>query len=245
MDTQSQTGTDTRDTRERILDVAEVLFTEHGFDGTSMRMITGQAGVNLAAANYHFGTKEALFQAVFQRRIEQLNRARVAALAALEAEANGVPLKPSRILEGFFGPALAMAADTEHGGHTFMRLLGRTYTEPTQFVRRFMAEEYADVMNRYADALYKALPGVPVSEILWRLHFMMGAVSYAISGIDALKLAVRELDDDPAKLGPRLMAFLLGGLRAPLVESLRLHTPATAARSEDADANDGPDATHA
>jgi AcrR family transcriptional regulator len=234
---------DTRDTRERILDVAEVLFTEHGFDGTSMRMITGQAGVNLAAVNYHFGTKEALFQAVFQRRIDQLNQARVEALAVMEAEAGGAPLKPSRILEGFFGPALAMAADTKHGGHTFMRLLGRTYTEPTQFVRRFMAQEYADVMNRYADALYKALPGVPVAEILWRLHFMMGAVSYAISGIDALKQAVPELDDDPAKLGPRLMAFLLGGLRAPLAESLRLQTPV--ARPTDGAADEGSDAAHA
>lgn len=209
------------ETRERILDVAEVLFTEHGFDGTSMRMITGQAAVNLAAVNYHFGTKEALFQAVFQRRIDQLNHARMQALDAMEREVGDAPLKPSQVLEGFFGPALAMAADTEHGGHTFMRLLGRTYTEPTQFVRRFMAEEYADVMNRYADALYRALPGVPVSEILWRLHFMMGAVSYALSGIDAIKLVVPHLDDDPAKLAPRLMAFLLGGLRAPLAESFR------------------------
>ncbi|WP_341676517.1 TetR family transcriptional regulator [Niveibacterium sp. SC-1] len=217
----SQTEVRGAETPERILDVAEVLFTEHGFDGTSMRMITGQANVNLAAVNYHFGTKEALFQAVFRRRIDQLNQARIVALDRMEREASGAPLKPSQVLEGFFGPALAMAADTEHGGHTFMRLLGRTYTEPTQFVRRFMAEEYADVMNRYADALYGALPGVPVSEILWRLHFMMGAVSYAISGIDALKLVVPQLDDDPSKIGSRLMAFLLGGLRAPLADAPR------------------------
>ncbi|MCL2658260.1 MAG: TetR family transcriptional regulator [Betaproteobacteria bacterium] len=220
--------TDTRDTRERILEEAEALFAEHGFDGASMRMITSRAGVNLAAANYHFRTKEALFQAVFQRRMDQLNSARAKALAEMENEAAGGALKPSRILEGFFGPALAMATDTEHGGHTFMRLLGQTYTEPAQFVRRFLAEEYADVMHRYAAALYKALPGVPVAEILWRLHFMMGAVSYAISGIDALKPVMPGLDDDPAKLGPRLMAFLLGGLRAPLAE----FAPAPAAAFE-------------
>lgn len=228
------------DTRERILDAAESLFTEHGFDGTSMRQITGRAVVNLAAVNYHFGTKEALFQAVFQRRIDQLNHARIETLDRMELEAKGVPLKPSQVLEGFFGPALAMAADTAHGGHTFMRLLGRTYTEPTQFVRRFMAEEYADVMKRYADALYAALPGVPVSEIMWRLHFMMGAVSYAISGIDGLKLAAPDLDDDPARMGPRLMAFLLGGLRAPLAESVRSQSDVQATQPGGAETTEKP-----
>ena len=86
------------DTASRILDAAEALFMEHGFDGTSMRMITGQAGVNLAAINYHFGSKEGLFQGVFRRRLTDLNRRRVAELDALEAEAGGAPLKPSRIV---------------------------------------------------------------------------------------------------------------------------------------------------
>jgi len=211
------------DTRERILDVAEVLFTEHGFEGTSMRLITGQAGVNLAAVNYHFGTKEALFQAVFHRRLFQLNRMRLEVLDGMELEAQGAPLKPSQVLEGFFGPVLAMATDTRHGGHTFMRLLGRTYTEPAQFIRKFMAEEFSDVISRYSDALRRALPGVPLAEIMWRLHFMMGAVSYAISGIDALQLVSGRFDDDPALMAPRLMSFLLGGLRAPLPELISPH----------------------
>ncbi len=123
------------DTRSRILDAAESLFMEHGFDGTSMRLITGQAGVDLAAINCHFGSKELLFQEVFRRRLTDLNRRRISVLDALEAEAGGAPLKPSRIVEAFFGTALRMAADVEGGGHTFMRLLGRTYTDPNDFVR--------------------------------------------------------------------------------------------------------------
>lgn len=206
------------DTAERILDAAEALFAEFGFDGTSTRLITGHAGANLAAVNYHFGGKEALFQQVFRRRLRQLNQARIEALERMEREAGGAPLKPSQILEGFFGPALGMAADTRGGGHVFMRLLGRTYTEPAQFIRTFMAEEYKEVMQRYLAALYRALPEVPRAEILWRLHFMMGAVSYALSGIDALALLTGQVDDDPALLQPRLTAFLLGGLRAPLPE---------------------------
>ncbi len=86
------------DTRSRILDAAEALFMEHGFDGTSMRLITAQAGVNLAAINYHFGSKELLFQEVFRRRLTDLNRRRIEALDALAAEAGGAPLKPSRIV---------------------------------------------------------------------------------------------------------------------------------------------------
>ncbi|MDM7464328.1 MAG: TetR/AcrR family transcriptional regulator, partial [Tepidimonas taiwanensis] len=132
------------ETRSRILDAAEVLFMEHGFEATSMRMITSMAGVNLAAVNYHFGSKDALIQEVFRRRLTELNRQRLAVLDRLEAEAGGAPLKPSRIVEAFFGTALALAADTEHGGHTFMRLLCRTYTEPSAFVRQFLAEEYAE-----------------------------------------------------------------------------------------------------
>ena len=206
------------DTRERILDAAEALFVEHGFEATTMRMITGRAGVNLAAINYHFGSKEALIQDVFRRRLTWLNEERLRALERFEKEARGAPLKPHQIVEAFFGVSLRMAADTEHGGHTFMRLLGRTYTEPSAFVRQFLADEYAAVVPRFKQALFRSLPDVPPEEILWRFHFMLGAMSYAIAGTDALQLvAEHELDEkDPEALSRRLMPFLLGGLRAPL-----------------------------
>ena len=197
----AEAGSRTMDTRSRILDAAEVLFMENGFDGTSMRMITSRAEVNLAAVNYHFGTKELLIQEVFRRRLTSLNQARIAALEALEAEAAGAPVKPSRIVDAFFGTALRMAADVEGGGHTFMRLLGRTYTEPSEFVRQFLAEEYAECVDRFLSALYRAVPEVDRKEILWRFHFMMGAMSYAIAGTDALQLVTGKFDDeDPAQL---------------------------------------------
>jgi len=162
------------DTRGRILDAAEALFVEHGFEATSMRTITATAGVNLAAVNYHFGSKEALIQEVFRRRLTWLNRERLRALDAFESEAQGAALKPSQIVEAFFGTALRLAADVQHGGHRFMRLLGRTYTDPARFVRTFLAEEYADVVDRFSVALFRALPDVPREEILWRFHFMLG-----------------------------------------------------------------------
>ncbi|MFZ5509453.1 MAG: TetR/AcrR family transcriptional regulator [Pseudomonadota bacterium] len=208
------------DTRERILDAAEELFTLYGFDGTSTRMITSRAGVNLASVNYHFGSKEALIQEVFRRRLTWLNHERLRMLDQLEREADGAPVKPHLIVEAFFGVALRMAADEQHGGHTFMRLLGRTYSEPSEFIRTFLAEEYEAVVERFKAALFKALPDVPRKEILWRFHFMLGAMAYAISGIDALKLLTDcQLDEnDPGALARRLMPFLIGGLRAPLPE---------------------------
>lgn len=212
------------DTRERILDAAEHLFMSHGYEGTSMRQITGEAGVNLAAVNYHFGSKESLMQEVFRRRLDWLNEERMRVLDELEREADGKPIKPSQIVDGFFGTLLRLADDEAHGGMTFLRLLGRTLTEPSEFIRTFLAHEYKEVVDRYKEALFKALPDVPKAEIVWRFHFMLGATSYAIAGTDALRLVTDwQIEADDAtdrqdRLVPRLMSFLLGGLRAPLAQ---------------------------
>jgi len=213
------------DTRERILDAAESQFMEHGYVGTSMRMITRAAEVNLAAVNYHFVSKEGLLREVFRRRLAWLNSERLSVLDALEQNANGSPLKPSQILEAFFGTLLRIGEDESLGGMTFLRLLGRTLTDPSEFIRTFFASEYSEVIERYKQALFRAVPEVPKVEIVWRLHFMLGSMSYAISGTDLLQVVTGFLPDDASGKGStsearilseRLMPFLLGGLRAPL-----------------------------
>lgn len=219
------------DTRERILDAAERLFVERGFEATTMRMITAAAGANLAAVNYHFGAKEALVHEVFRRRLTWLNHQRLRELASYEAKAKGAPLKPSQVLDAFFGTSLRLAADTESGGHTFMRLLGRTYSDPNEFVRKFLAEEYAEVVERFTGALYRALPAVPRAEILWRFHFMLGAMAYALAGTDSLRIVGdNSAEGDPKVMAARLMSFLLGGLRAPLPESASKNAAAKGGR---------------
>jgi hypothetical protein len=143
-------------------------------------------------------------------------------LNEMEIAAGGKPLKPSQIVDGFFGTLLRMGDDDERGGITFLRLLGRTLTEPSEFIRTFLAHEYAEVVERYREALFRALPDVPKAEIVWRFHFMLGATSYAIAGTDALRLVTDwQIEDEDSvdrldRLVPRLMSFLLGGLRAPL-----------------------------
>jgi AcrR family transcriptional regulator len=210
-------------TRSRILDVAETLFMEHGFEATSLRTITAAASVNLAAANYHFGSKEELFQAVLTRRLDPMNQRRVALLAELEAAAAPHPVACERILSALFIPALELARDPARGGSNFLRLLGRAYADPAPFIRRFLSEQYATMIERFKEAFARALPQLPRRELSWRLHFMMGALSYTLAGTDALKLIaeITSSDDgvvDDELLLRRLAPFLLAGLKSPLAD---------------------------
>ena len=206
-------------TKEKILDAAEALFMEHGFEATSLRTITAAAAVNLAAVNYHFGSKEELFQAVLTRRLDPMNQERVALLTRLEREAAPAPLPCDRILSAMFIPALKLARDPERGGKNFLRLLGRAYADPAPFIRRFLAEQYAVMIARFKAAFARALPELPRKELSWRLHFIMGALSYTLAGTDALRL-IAELT--PAETGNdelllrRLAPFLLAGLQSPV-----------------------------
>jgi AcrR family transcriptional regulator len=206
-------------TRDRILTAAEQLFMQHGFEATSMRMITAKAEVNLAAVNYHFGSKERLVEAVFERRLKVLNAERLRLLDALEEAAQGKPLLPAAIIEAFFGVALRMSQDKTHGGRTFIRLLGRAYTEPARFIRDFLAAQYAEVLARFKKALVRSLPHMPTDELIWRMHFMFGTMSYTIAGTDALQLIAScepaQAEDVDAILR-RVIPFLVAGLTAPL-----------------------------
>ena len=130
-------------TKQRILDTAESLFMEHGFEATSLRSITAAAGVNLAAVNYHFGSKEELFQSVLTRRLDPMNHARLALLTRLEREAGPHALSCDKILTALFVPALALARDPARGGKNFLRLLGRAYADPAPFIRQFLSTQYA------------------------------------------------------------------------------------------------------
>jgi AcrR family transcriptional regulator len=206
-------------TKERILDAAETLFMEHGFEATSVRLITASAGANLAAANYHFGSKEELFQAVLTRRLDPMNQERVALLDRFELETAPDPLPCERILDALFIPALKLARDPARGGSNFLRLLGRAYADPAPFIRQFLSEQYALMIARFKTAFGRALPQMPRKELSWRLHFIMGALSYTLAGTDALKIIAElnplETDNDELLLR-RLAPFLLAGLKAPL-----------------------------
>jgi len=215
-------------TKARILDAAEELFMEHGFEATSLRLITTAAGVNLAAANYHFGSKEELFQAVLTRRLDPMNRERLRLLAAYESAGKdgNTPLTCEKIISAMFIPALRLARDHEQGGKNFLRLLGRAYADPAPFIREFLSSQYAEMIARFRHAFALALPHVPREELSWRLHFTMGALSYTLAGTDALKMIAQfqpgQAENDELVLR-RLAPFLAAGLRSPVAGAADEH----------------------
>lgn len=208
-------------TKEKILDAAEALFMEHGFEATGLRQITTGAGVNLAAVHYHFGSKEELFQAVLTRRLDPMNLERVALLDQLESDARGKPLTCEAIIGAMFIPALKLARDKARGGKNFLRLIGRAYADPAPFIRQFLSHQYAPMIARFKAAFGRTLPHLSAKELSWRLHFLMGALSYTLAGTDVLKLISAlnpiETDNDELLLR-RLGPFLVAGLQAPLAD---------------------------
>lgn len=206
------------DTKARILEVAERLFMEHGFSATSLRMITGDAKVNLASVNYHFGSKEALIEAVFTRRLAPLNEERVHQLDLMEAKSAGAPLTVAQIVEAFVMSALRLGEDHSETGTVFLRLLGRAFSDPSSGVRGLLAKQYGSVVTRFKRALTKALPKLPEEDLVWRMHFMFGTMAYTNAGMDAINLiascTTTDRHDQAAVLH-RLAKFLVAGLQAP------------------------------
>ncbi len=205
------------ETRERILDVAERLFAEQGLGQTSLRAITAAAGVNLASVHYHFGSKEALVHAIFERRLKPMNAERLRRLAALKTtQGERPPLQA--LIQTFIAPPLELSRDRVTGGEHFVRLLGRTYTEPTETLQAHVRNLYDEVSEQFREAFRAALPELPRDELYWRLHFMVGTLAYCMSGPGTMRLiASSHLSDaeDTSALVRRLVEFLEGGLKAP------------------------------
>src|SRR4051812_7971189 len=135
-------------TRSRILDVAEDLFGERGLDRVSIRDITRKANVNLAAINYHFGSKKDLIAAVFERRVVPVNKARLAALDVVEKAAGKRAPKLEDILEAFIRPAIPSSAEDATGGAAFSKLFGRCLSEPSPDVEALLKKQFEPLAER-------------------------------------------------------------------------------------------------
>lgn len=170
-------------TKDRILGAAEELFAQFGFAGTSLRQVTSLADVNIAAVNYHFGSKENLVNEVFRRRMDEMSANRLSALkAALEQH----PGQLEPILAAFVEPALAMAQD-RHGGGAFVRVVARAYAEKNDNLRKFLSDHYGHVLREFAKAIATAVPGLSKEELYWRLDFLAGALTYAMADFGLIK----------------------------------------------------------
>lgn len=203
----STSDNNTCGTRERILDAAETLFIEHGFAATSVRAIATQAGVNLAATNYHFGNKKGLFAAVLHRRIEPINAARLERLALLHKDiADGKrQLTLRSVLESFFEPLKEGIANPSAPA-----LIGRMYGEPESLTRPIFEEEFQEVAQTFQMAIAAILPGVSREEIRWRFHFMIGSMIHLLQ-MHAPLGSESTYESFTAGL-PRLIDFVQAGL---------------------------------
>lgn len=199
-------------TRTRILDAAESLFAHHGFEATSMRALTTTAKVNLAAVNYHFGSKEGLVVAVFARRLGPVNQERLALLDASERRS-----RPTLhdVLEAYVSPVLRLIHDQQRGGEIFMRLLGRALYEPGAYLTPLFREEMEPVLNRFTIALQRCLPRLTTEDLLWRLHFAGGAMAYTLAQVHRLDVLSRGVCDpkDVEAVIARLVGFLAAGMQ--------------------------------
>lgn len=206
-------------TKERILEVAERLFAERGLDGTSMRDITDAAGVNLASVNYHFGSKDGLIAAVFDRHLTPLNEARMAMLDAVEAAAgDGTPaLEP--VLEAFIRPAVVCVLAPLGEGAPFLRLMGRCLNEPPTYAEKHVYPHFEKLIARLNTAVARAVPELTREEVFWRMAFLAGALHYALQAWSTSNLPLKPRTPmDPEELVRQLIAFGVAGLRsgAPL-----------------------------
>ena len=204
-------------TKDRILDAAERLFAEKGFAQTSLRDITAEAGVNLAAVNYHFQSKNHLIAAVFDRRIGPLNEQRLAMLDRLEKEAAGEPVAIEDILRAVIAPVLLMVTTPE--GANAANLIGRAHTEPGDVFEHLFSGQFAPVVMRVLSAARRSLPDLPEVELLWKLQFTIGAMSHTIAGQRHIKVVSGGRCDtsDVDGMLDRLITFVAAGCRAPVV----------------------------
>jgi len=177
------TATTRFSTKDRILGAAEELFAQQGFAGTSLRQVTSRADVNIAAVNYHFGSKENLVNEVFRRRMDEMSAQRLAQLQAATIAHSG-ELEP--VLAAFVEPALAMAQD-RHGGGAFIRVIARAYAEKNDSLRTFLSEQYGHVPREFAKAIATCVPELSKAQLYWRLDFLSGALTYAMADFGLIK----------------------------------------------------------
>lgn len=201
-------------TRLRILDAAEELFAENGVDGTSLRSIMAAAGVSISQINYHFGTKEALLRAIFERRglphiQERLRLIREAAEQPGERRLRAV-------LEAYFAP-VRWHIDGARQVDNFNRVLSRIGGDPGDMARSILAEFFDGFQHQFIAELRRLLPELPEGDLYWRWHCLLAVLMYSATNLDRLRQVSGNRFDlrDGDAFFDHVMPVLEGALRAP------------------------------
>lgn len=203
----------TDDTTNAILDTAEGLFAQNGYDATSIREITRHAGVNVAAVNYHYGDKPALLRAVTDRIVIPLNARRFHLLELAEARAEPSPPALEAVLDAFIRPDVETLQSLSERGPTVARFLGRIYSDQTPWIQAMADEQFGPAGQRFVSALAPATDLLP-DELAWRMTRIVAVILHTFAtwptdGHD---------DTEATRLVARLVTVCAGMLRAPSVD---------------------------
>jgi len=202
------------ETRQRIIDAAQMLFAKNGYSGVSMRQITMRAKANVAAIHYHLGSKEQLLLEVLRRGAGPLVEKRNENLRALKQ-----PYKLEEVIRAFVSPVFGNEVKSSAKQLIFGELRARLMFENSNLVERMLSELFDASTTKFIQALCECLPDLPERDIYFRFHYLLGAMTYTMSGLSRVKTLSGGVYD-PAK-GPgsldQLVTFLTAGFRAPSV----------------------------
>jgi len=220
-----------KNTKERIVLAAERLFAVRGISGVSLRRITTKANVNLAAINYHFGSKQGLILHIVEKRLGAVNRERLHRLDFLEKEGR-IPSVPE-IVDAFLAPALEFVATAE--GKNFVGMMGRLHLEAPPELRKRIYRELHKVLTRFIEVFSKALPHHSRQAVLGRISFMVGAMAHTLIGSENLGALARQLSIPFGRdfLLKDLARFVSAGFEAE-AEDVNLKAPLSQKQGSDA-----------
>jgi AcrR family transcriptional regulator len=217
-------------TRERILEVATALLDSAGVERFSLRQVTQQAKVNVAAVNYHFGSKDGLLLEVLAMRQPAVARRRLDLLERC-APGPGKPPLLEQILEAYLRPALELNANADD--RHLAALAARLSFESGDFARRLYRDWFQQADQRFLDALRAALPDLPARDLAWRFHLMIGGLVFVNGNPGRLRAIGRGLADagNVEEALAELVAFSAAGLRAAPVAAAQAADDLREARS--------------
>jgi AcrR family transcriptional regulator len=201
--------------KRKLLDAAEQLFAEKGFEVVSVRDITTLAKTNVAAVNYYFGSRDGLLMLVMTRYMTPVNEERIARLETLERKCPGKSVPIEELIDALVRPLVGQVRKSELSERLFYKLIGRTFALQGDGLPPQIEEQLRQVLQRFTRAFGKALPTVPPDELNWRLHFMAGGMIHLLTHREVLPQLTDGVADSPAMEGTlrRFVRFAAAGLR--------------------------------
>ncbi len=201
----------TVDTKEQIINVAERLFGEKGFAGTSLRNVIREAEVNIAAVHYHFGSKEELFIAVVRRTAQQIVASQLEKLA--EYENLEEPPSLENILEAFYGPPLRVITQMGEPGIVRAQFMGRCRAEPLP-IQQLADKEFHESQRRFLDILQRALPDQTRTELTWKLDLAIAIIIRTVNQFGQSDKVITGNSSEEIEIAiARLVKFVAQGMR--------------------------------